>query len=359
MTALLIRDPGPATTVQDFGRPDARRWGVPVSGTLVPDWLRLANALVGAEPGAAGLEFRLAGPRFEVEGEVGGEGLRVAAGGPAELRIEGADGARTVPAWTAAAVQAGETVTVGRVREGTTAVLAVSGGIDTPPFLGSRATYARAALGGFEGRALQPGDRLPVGGAASGEPLALPEPPAEPGGAIRVVPGPQDDHFEPGALEALLEAVFTVTDKADRMGMRLSGPRLAHLSEDLAQIVSDGIVPGAIQVPGNGAPIVLLADGQTVGGYPKIATVIGADLPRLARMAPGAELRFAAVTAEAAEDLLRERMRALDALAAGARPASLTDGIDLRRLYETNLVGGVVDVARPDNFPGSLEERRG
>ena len=350
MTALVVRDPGPATTVQDLGRPAARRWGVPVSGMLAPDWLRLANALVGNPAGAAGLEMRLAGPRLAAEGGA----VTVAVGGPMTPVLEGAAGRRRIAPWQAIRMEPGETLTLGRVEAGTTAVLAVAGGIDTPPVLGSRATYARAGLGGFEGRALAPGDRLPLGPAPDAPPLALPRPPAEPDGAIRIVFGPQDDHFTEAARATLLTAPFTATDQADRMGLRLAGPRLAHRDPALAQIVSDGIAPGAVQVPGNGAPIVLLADGQTVGGYPKIATVIAADLPRLARLAPGAQIRFAAVGLAEAEAALAEHLEGLDRLIATARPAGADIGLDPTRLLAANLVSGTVDTARPDHFPWAL-----
>ena len=349
MTALFVHDSGPATTVQDLGRPGARRMGVPLSGTLAPDWLRIANALVGAHADAAALEIRLAGPRFEVEGD----GLRAAVGGPAEMRVDGPDRALTVPPWTAIALRPGETVTVGPVRGAPFALLAVSGGIDTPEVLGSRSTYARARIGGLEGRALRAGDRVPAGPSAPALPLALPRAPEDSGAPIRVVLGPQDDHFTAEALEEFLGSGFEATTEADRMGMRLTGPALAHRAPDCAQIVSDGICPGAVQVPGNGAPIVLLADGQTIGGYPKIATVIGADLPRLARCAPGAGVRFAAVTIAEAEAALRDHAAAIDDIVRSARPAP-AEGLDLSRLYAANLVDGVVDVARPDHFPGHL-----
>ena len=156
-------------------------------------------------------------------------------------------------------------------------------------------------------------------------------------------------------LETLLAEAYTVTDKVDRMGMRLEGPVLAHRTPDLAQIASDGIVPGAVQVPGNGQPIVLLADGQTVGGYPKIATVISADLPRLARRSPKECVRFALVDVAEAERILRDQEKSLKSLAKQARPSTLSAGIDLHRLYEANLISGVVDIARPNHFPGSVE----
>lgn len=347
---LKIQDPGPATTVQDIGRLDARRWGVPVAGTLVPDWLFLANALVGNAPGAAGLEFRLIGPRFTVEADE----MLLAVGGPAEMRIEGTEGSRTVPPWTAATVTRGEKVVLGRIGAGTTAILAVSGGIDAPLVLGGRSTYIRAALGGHEGRALRAGDRVLVGGQRSATPRALQDAPTDDMSPIRLIEGPQDDHFEPAALETLLTANYTVTDKVDRMGMRLDGPGLAHRKPDLAQIASDGAVPGAIQVPGNGLPIVLLADGQTVGGYPKIATVISADLPRLARRAPGEKLRFAAVDVDEAESIFRRHLDTLRRLAKQAKDTGVSAGVDFRRLYQANLISGMVDVAQPDHFPWSV-----
>lgn len=349
--ALAITDPGPATTVQDAGRHDTRRWGVPVAGTLAPDWLMLANHLVGNEANAAALEFRLIGPRFTVEAD----DLVLAVGGPAEMKVEGTDGSRTIPPWTAAPVLRGDKIAVGRVGDGTTALLAVSGGIDTPLVLGSRATYVRAALGGHRGRVLRPGDRLPVGAQPAPAPLALPDLPLDGDGPIRVIVGPQDDHFDPAALETLLTGSYTVTEMVDRMGMRLEGPQLQHRAAELSQIASDGIVPGAVQVPGNGQPIVLLADGQTVGGYPKIATVISADLPRLARRAPGETIRFARVEVAEAEAILREHQKALKSLSHQARPATLSSRLDIRRLYETNLISGAVDMARPDHFPGGDE----
>lgn len=335
---LRIIEPGPATTVQDLGRPAMRRLGVPVAGTLCPDWLGLANGLVGNTPDAAALEFRLQGPRFDVEGGP----VLVAVGGPAEMRVTGDGEPRRVPPWTSARIMPGESVSVGPVKAGTTAILAVSGGIDTPPVLGSRATYLRAALGGFEGRALQRRDRLALGAVQEVEERRLDPPPADSGDAIRVIMGPQDDHFDPDSCAAFLGSPYRVTTNVDRMGMRLDGPELHHLSKDLSEIVSDGIVPGAIQVPGNGQPIILLADGQTVGGYPKIATVISADLPRLSRSAPGTELRFRAVSVAEAEQALFAAHSSADALLATAQPVSAGARIDLRSLYETNLISGAI-----------------
>jgi allophanate hydrolase len=175
-------------------------------------------------------------------------------------------------------------------------------------------------------------------------------------GPIRVLPGPQEDSFTAEALETLFAADYEVTKDLDRMGIRLIGPSLAHHPERGAEILSEGMVPGCIQVPGSGQPILVLADGQTVGGYPKPGVVISADLPRLAALRPGDRLHFQAVTlgeAEAALDHLEGRIR--DAVAAITED-KLVDGYDLEALQSGNLIGGVVDMAQPDHFPGHLEE---
>ena len=172
-----------------------------------------------------------------------------------------------------------------------------------PRVLGSASTYARAGLGGLDGRLLAAGARLSVVAYSGGERIlrtlrTLPPVEAAP---IRVVLGPQDDYFDAPSIEHFLSAAYQVSPAADRMGMRLDGPLLRHRPDKGAEITSDATVPGSIQVPGQGLPIVLLADGQTAGGYPKIATVISADLPRLAVMAPGQRVRFTAISVAAAE----------------------------------------------------------
>jgi biotin-dependent carboxylase-like uncharacterized protein len=220
--------------------------------------------------------------------------------------------------------------------------LAVEGGFAAVPVLGSQSTYARAGLGGFGGRALRAGDLLPLerGEAEEREEamlpalnLALPE-------RIRVVLGPQDDCFSERGRRTLLESTFTVSAASDRMGMRLDGPTLEHSRG--FNIVSDGIAPGSIQVPGNGLPIVLLADRQTTGGYPKIATVIAADLPALGRLAPGAKVAFEAVSIEAAEAEHRRHAASLAALPRQVVAVRGTPSIDAAALLGSNLVSGVV-----------------
>ncbi|MDJ0994516.1 MAG: biotin-dependent carboxyltransferase family protein [Dinoroseobacter sp.] len=338
-SCILIQSAGPATTVQDLGRFQLRRLGIPVAGTLCPDWLFLGNGLLGNAPNAAVLEFRLLGPRFLVEAEK----MQAVVAGPAEMQVVGPSGNRKVPPWTVASLVADDVVSIGSIRSGTVALLCLSGGVDTPIVLGSRATYERAGLGGFRGRALKSSDRVPIGTITFGAPLVIPkleDPTDEP---IRVILGPQEDHFPQDQVDAFLRAHYTVTTQLDRMGMRLEGPPLRHRAPELSEIVSDGIVPGAVQVPGSGQPIILLADGQTVGGYPKIATIISADLPRLSRLAPGAKVAFRAVSVAVAEAALEAHTTRLQGLLSAAVPARADGEVSLQELYSSNLVSGVVD----------------
>jgi len=217
--------------------------------------------------------------------------------------------------------------------------------------LGSASTYVRAGLGGADGcgRALAAGVRLALAEAdASGSDRMLTPPPPADAGPIRLVPGPQADHFSAAALQALVGGDYRVTAEADRMGIRLEGARLEHAGA--AEIVSDATVPGSIQVPGAGQPIVLLADAQTAGGYPKIATVITADLGRLAALRPGQSLRFATVTAAEGARIARAAEAETRALIAAIRPLP-ADGIDLVALYSGNLVDGVVHALGSDWRP--------
>ena len=303
MTAgLKVLAPGLHTTVQDLGRAGYQAIGVPVSGALDGVNLRLANALAGNSPGAPALEVLISGPAFEVAADT----VRLAlAGAGASLAI-GAEKTR-VDAGQSVTLPRGELIEVVAGRQSACCYLAVEGGIAVPLVLGSASTYVRAAIGGLEGRALRKGDLLPLAIArASDRPeLRLSSPvPATGDQPIRVVLGPQQEYFTKEAITALLGGEFRISQSADRMGMRLDGPLLQHRNG--WDIVSDAIATGAIQVPGSGQPILLLADHQTTGGYPKIATVISADLPAVGRRRPGDTLRFAAVTIETAEALCRD-----------------------------------------------------
>jgi len=300
---LVVVDPGLLTTVQDLGRPGYQRLGIPPSGPLDRAAFVLANRLVGNADGAAGLELTLKGPRLEVRRAC----LVAVTGGDMGVTVNG----QAAPAWTAVRVGPGDVLAFRMVGAGCRAYLAVAGGLDVPLALGSRATYLRGRLGGLEGRPLQKGDALAVGPpAAAGDRLAgrtVPPSrrPAYPADVeCRVILGPQDDRFTPEGIAAFLAGPYEVTPQADRMGYRLSGPRIAHARGH--DIVSDGIPLGGIQVPGEGQPIVLLVDRQTTGGYTKIATVIGVDIGRIGQTKPGHRVRFRRVTLDEAHAARRE-----------------------------------------------------
>jgi biotin-dependent carboxylase-like uncharacterized protein len=337
MTASLkVLSPGLHTTVQDFGRIGYQNIGVPVSGALDGFSLRLANALVGNHPGMAALEVLVSGPTLEIAAEA----ARFALVGPgASLVI----GDAVIAAGQSIKLSRGEVLQIIVGVQSVCCYLAVEGGVAAPLVLGSASTYVRAAIGGLDGRLLRRGDVVPLAAERAPEriELRLPQPPdAERDQPIRVVPGPQQEYFTDQAMAALLSAEFRVSTSADRMGMRLEGPLLPHRGG--WDIVSDAIATGAIQVPGSGQPILLLADHQTTGGYPKIATVISADLPVVGRRRPGDALRFAAVSTETAEALCQEGERRFAELVATFEPLPEGDRIDLSSLYGGNLISGVV-----------------
>lgn len=329
---------GAFASVQDAGRPGLRRIGVPTAGALDRRLLRLANALVGNDPDGPAVEFFEGGLHVVVRGD----SLRVAIAGDAEVEHERAGDRSDVAPWRSVTLRGGDRLRVRRLGERRVGVLAI-GGLAVPSVLGSASTDARARLGGIDGRPLAPGDILVARPASQGRDAVLTEPPGDDRRAIRAVAGPQADHFTPTALERFVAADYTVTADADRMGVRLEGPPLEH--RDAAEIVTDATLPGSVQVPGSRQPIVLLADGQTAGGYPKIATVIGADLGRLAARRPGDIVRFALVDAVEGERLARVAEAATAALIAAIEPVP---GVAESALYDRNLVTGVVDAEAPE-----------
>jgi allophanate hydrolase len=302
MNGLLeVANPGIANSFQDLGRIGYRGMGLAVSGCLDPIMARCANALVGNRRDSALIEVRARGPVLAVkEGPV-----RMAIAGPLTAKLIRPDGSQhDVEAWRSVTLDAGDRLQVG-VLTGKTAYIAVSGGFATPVQLGSRSLYQRAGIG----VAITKGLAIPCAIVSDGDKEFSAPAWSHDEGPVRVMLGPQDDHFKPEAVAAFLANAYTATEARDRMGMRLEGVQLAHASPASADITSDGVVPGAVQVPANGQPIILLADCQTVGGYPKIATVIAADLPRLAQVKPGETIRFTAVEGAQAR-------RALEALEA-------------------------------------------
>ena len=308
--ALKIISPGPHTTVQGRPRIGYQDIGVPASGPLDRVSLRLANALVGNAPDAPALELLLQGPLIEVAAE----SVRLALVGCA-ARIEvRSHPPRAIPAGRSVRLEQGDVFRIGSLVDSACAYLAIEGGFDIAPVLGSPSTYVRGGLGGLHGRRLEKGDAVPLAFAtvAARAERSLAEPP-DPGyeQSIRVVLGPQDDYFTDEGVHTFLCAEYTVSPQADRMGFRLDGPAIQHAND--YNIVSDGVVSGSIQVPGTCRPIVLMVDNQTTGGYPKIATVISADLPLVGRRRPGRPIRFTAVNVREAEQARRTQEAEIEA----------------------------------------------
>ncbi|WP_248930123.1 biotin-dependent carboxyltransferase family protein [Paenibacillus hamazuiensis] len=328
MTVTVLR-PGLHTTVQDLGRFDYRGVGVPVSGALDAFAMRVANLLAGGAEGCAVLEATMAGPALRFEQSA----LIALCGGELDARVDGAP----VPYWRPVLVRRGSVLELGYARSGCRAYIAVAGGFAVPAVMGSASTYVRGGFGGFAGRALQAGDTLargepgPAGralaerlaaaapGAAAAWPPWFVQPELLPaygqGVTVRAIPGPELDRFDPAARDRFWSEPYRVTVRSDRMGCRLEGAEL-QLRQPL-EMVSEAVAPGTVQVPPGGQPIVLLADCQTTGGYPRIAHVAAVDLPLLAQLKPGDTVRFRPVTVEEAEELLWIRSRELQLLAAG------------------------------------------
>lgn len=303
MRHLLVARPGMLTTVQDLGRWGFQHAGVPVAGPMDFYSHHLANRMVGNPPGAAALEVTLIGPEIESDAPV----LCAVAGADFEVTVAG----RVVDCSRAFTVARGQRLRFGPRRSGARATLAVAGGIAVAPVFGSRSTSLSSALGGIGGRALKADDMLPVG-EADGVPgdqrgTAFPLPAG--GATLRTIEGPHAAMFRRSAFDLLYGSRFTVTPASNRMGYRLSGPALEH--EGGADILSDATPIGSLQVPASGQPILLMADRQTTGGYPKIATVITADLPLAGQLAPGDWIEFTPCTRAEAIDALRSRYRAL------------------------------------------------
>lgn len=322
MSALVIVKPGMLTTIQDRGRWGYQAEGVPVAGPMDLTAHRAANALVGNDPGAAALEVTLLGPELAFEDE---RGVAIT-GAEFDVLVNG----RAVAHNRGFVVPRGGVVRFGRRVRGSRAYVAVAGGIDVPPTLGSRATHLISAMGGLDGRPLAAGQRLPLGVPRRRTPIdadATTHLPPLPGrhATIRVLLGPQDDYFSPAAVEALQSSPYTISNKSDRMGFRLDGPVLLHARG--ADIISDATPLGVLQVPASGQPILLMADRQTAGGYPKIATAITADMATAGQLGPGDTISFRVCPAREALAALIAQERALMALEAAASRTQTEHGV--------------------------------
>jgi biotin-dependent carboxylase-like uncharacterized protein len=331
MSQLVISAIGPASSVQDGGRFGAQRYGLVPSGAMDRLGLAAATCLVGNAPFAAAIEVGPLGATFTArDGPV-----RVAlAGAPRNVDLA----KRAVAFDTSMTLADGESLNLGFARGGTFSYLAIEGGVQGEPMFGSLAVNARAGLGSPYPRPLQAGDKLLVAAASGAVERAI-DLPAVMEGPIRVVMGPQDDEFG-DATQLFLDSEWKISATSDRMGYRLEGPAIKHLHGH--NIVSDGTVNGSIQVPGNGAPIVLMPDRGTSGGYPKIATVITADLGRFAQTSAGRAFRFKAISMAEAQAEARKFAELLRSLPDRVHDAQSTV-LDIEALQSANVAGAAVN----------------
>ena len=301
-----VRRPGLFTTVQDSGRWGYQHVGVPVAGSMDMVSHRLANAIVGNEPSAATLEITLVGPELECDQST----LFAVTGAEFDVRLDGVE----VAANTSCLARSGQVIAFGRRRSGARGYLSVKGGFDVPSVLGSRSTHVASRMGGFAGRALQAGDSLDV---ATSVRRRVPEGtqrapvvlmPTD-GARVRVIVGPHTEIFDRPRLNAFEGARYRVAPASDRMGYRLEGERL-RLPDDVS-VISSAVPIGSIQVPPEGSPIVLMADHQTTGGYPRIATVISADLPVVGQLKASDWIEFESCSPSEAVRALIAQERAL------------------------------------------------
>ena len=333
--ALEVVEAGPLSTIQDRGRFGYQRFGISASGVMDVPAFRLANALVGNDDDAAAIEMTLVGMTLKVRAP---RCLIAYAGAPVPVTVDG----NPVAPGTSVIAEKDALIAIGAMRSGLRGYLAVGGGIQCEPVLGSRSTHPRAGIGGLDGGPLRAGQLIPIFAEDGADSCRVLDPALMPSfeGPVRVLLGPQDDLFTPAGIATFLGAEYRLSAKVDRMGCQLEGAPIEHRGD--FNIVSDGIVNGSIQVPGNRQPIILLADRQTTGGYAKIATVIGPDLRKVAQARPGQALRFEAVDAAAAERIVRQEEEMLKKILAAIRPVTdLRSPVSSDRLYTIDLLGGV------------------
>lgn len=297
------------TTVQDAGRTGFQEAGVTVAGVMDTRSYRLANILVGNSEKEAVLEVTLMGPMFEFTSDE----IIAVTGGNLGPKINGKD----IPMYEAVPVKKGDTMSFMGIKSGSRAYVAFAGGLDLPLVMGSRSTHLKSKLGGMDGRKIGAGDvieflapktKLPNLSKRKTEPEDF----SRPSCTLRVVMGPQDDCFTDKGIKTFLENEYTLTNEADRMGLRFEGEVIEH--KNGGDIITDGISFGAVQVPSHGQPIVMMADHQTTGGYTKIASVISVDLPKAAQLKPGCKVKFEKVSVEEAQDLYVNEIHTMEEL---------------------------------------------
>lgn len=308
MKVFNVTKPGLSTTVQDLGRYGYLKYGVPISGAMDAFSLAAANVLVGNKPGDAGLEVTLIGPELLLLTK-----MQVAITGAAVCpKIDGQD----VPMWQALNLEEEDVVSFSRMESGCRVYMAVRGGVNAPLVLRSRSTYVRGGFGGINGRQLRTGDIVE---GFEAEPLdtmhRMPQelvPKFTHHFQVQAVLGPQADMFTEKGVDTFFSSEYRVTPEADRMGYRLEGPLIEHKGK--ADIVSDALLPGSVQVPKNGKPIVIMRDAQTTGGYPKIAVITTPDVSLLGQAKPNDMIEFSEVTLSQAQERLREYSRLINGL---------------------------------------------
>ncbi len=335
---IVVEKGGMLTTIQDQGRFGYEQFGVSPAGPMDMRSFTIANMLVGNQRGAAAMEITIVGPTLRFTK-------------PAVIAITGGDvsptcNGRAVPMYTAVLIEAGDVLQMGVAATGCRAYLAVAGGFHVPEVMGSRATSLQNKIGGIGGRKLNSGDELSVGIPAlaleqiAGRSLTPEKIGAQQPVVLRVLMGPQEDEFTEEGINTFLKSTYQVENDSNRMGYRLAGPAIEHRGD--GNIISDGIVTGSIQVPASGLPIVMLAERQTVGGYPKIATVISADLPKIGQCRPGDSIRFQAVSIDEAQQLYRFYLGELDEMARQLKQKRPDSRI---HYYRVNFKGSIYQVS--------------
>ena len=296
-----ILQPGMLTTVQDLGRFGYQRLGVPAAGAMDQFAIKIGNRLLLNSDKAAALEATFMGPSIKAISDT----IIAITGGDLGATLNG----KSLPMWESISLKEGDTISFEGPRAGIRAYISVTGGIDVPLIMESRSTYLRSNIGGYLGRPLQQGDILSSNTSneevVKGRKVSADIVPSYGGNVtLRVVLGPQDVEFTGDGINTFLNSEYVVTPQMDRMGIRLEGTEIKH--REKADIISDGIMFGSIQIPGNGQPIIMMADRQTTGGYTKIATIISIDIPKIAQAQPGDKIQFDKVTVEDAQNLLQE-----------------------------------------------------
>lgn len=310
MTIIKILKPGMCTTIQDAGRYNYQKSGMSVAGAMDQFSLRVANILVGNSDSEACLETTLIGPKIEFDGE-------------AFIALTGANSSpmindKAVDMWSQIKINDGDILSFGPVKDGCRTYIAISHGLDVPVVMESKSTYMKGMVGGFKGRMLMAGDEIKIGSEGKNSYNSVIKIPTQfipaysTDNIIRVVMGPQDDYFTGDGISTFLSCKYEVTIKADRMGYQLSGQKISH--KDGADIISDAIAVGAVQVPGHGSPIIMMADRQTTGGYTKIATVITPDINVVGQLKPGDSVRFKSIDIVDAHKIYKKYMKDFDVI---------------------------------------------